>query len=44
MQPTDTTSVTANIGRGILAGLAVTVVMTAFQKLVEMPGPVKSSV
>jgi hypothetical protein len=27
----------ATIGRGILAGLAGTVVMTAFQKLIEMP-------
>lgn len=27
----------ASIGRGVLAGLAGTVVMTAFQKLVEMP-------
>jgi hypothetical protein len=27
----------ASIGRGIVAGLAGTVVMTAFQKLVEMP-------
>ncbi|RBY82541.1 hypothetical protein DQ238_04465 [Geodermatophilus sp. TF02-6] len=37
MQPTNTISVTANIGRGVLAGLVGTVVMTAFQKLVEMP-------
>lgn len=31
------TSMGQNIGRGILAGLAGTVVMTAFQELVEMP-------
>ena len=30
-------SIGQNVGRGILAGLAGTVVMTAFQKLVEMP-------
>ncbi len=30
-------SIGENIGRGILAGVAGTVVMTAFQKLVEMP-------
>ena len=30
-------SATTTVGRGILAGLAGTVVMTAFQKLVEMP-------
>ncbi len=30
-------SVAEMVGRGILAGLAGTVVMTAFQKLVEMP-------
>ena len=34
---TPTTSATAKIGRGILAGVAATGVMTAFQKLVEMP-------
>ena len=34
----DTTPSTATVlGRGVLAGLAGTVVMTAFQKLVEMP-------
>jgi hypothetical protein len=37
MNATEETSVAANIGRGILAGVAGTVVMTAFQKLVEMP-------
>lgn len=31
------TSMAANVGRGILAGVAGTVVMTAFQKLIEMP-------
>jgi hypothetical protein len=31
------TTVAKNIGEGVLAGLAGTVVMTAFQKLVEMP-------
>ncbi len=35
--PTDQPSLSATIGRGILAGLAGTVVMTVFQKLVEMP-------
>ncbi len=30
-------SIGQNIGRGIIAGVAGTVVMTAFQKLVEMP-------
>lgn len=30
-------SLTTTIGRGVLAGVAGTVVMTAFQKLVEMP-------
>ncbi len=30
-------SIGQNIGRGIVAGVAGTVVMTAFQKLVEMP-------
>ena len=30
-------SLAASIGRGILAGLAGTVVMTAFQELIEMP-------
>ncbi len=37
MQSTSQSGLTANIGRGILAGVAGTVVMTAFQKLVEMP-------
>jgi hypothetical protein len=37
MQSTQEPSVTTNIGRGILAGVAGTVVMTAFQKLIEMP-------
>ena len=31
------TGLTATLGRGVLAGVAGTVVMTAFQKLVEMP-------
>jgi hypothetical protein len=30
-------SIAQNVGRGILAGVAGTVVMTAFQKLIEMP-------
>ncbi len=34
---TEVPSAQATIGRGVLAGLAGTVVMTAFQKLVEMP-------
>jgi hypothetical protein len=34
---TQQASLGANIGRGVLAGVAGTVVMTAFQKLVEMP-------
>jgi len=37
MQSTSQSGLTANIGRGILAGVAGTVVMTAFQKLIEMP-------
>ncbi len=37
MQSTSQSARTANIGRGILAGVAGTVVMTAFQKLIEMP-------
>ncbi len=37
MQLTKQASVTANIGRGILAGVAGTVAMTAFQKFIEMP-------
>ncbi len=35
--PTTETATLATAGRGVLAGLAGTVVMTAFQKLVEMP-------
>lgn len=31
------TSTTSRIGRGVVAGIGGTVVMTAFQKLVEMP-------
>ena len=37
MQSTKRASVTANIGLGILSGVAGTVAMTAFQKLIEMP-------
>lgn len=37
MQLNDRPSTTTILGRGVLAGLAGTVVMTAFQKLVEMP-------
>lgn len=37
MQSSNQVSLTANIGRGIFAGVAGTVVMTAFQKFVEMP-------
>ncbi len=37
MQSTNRASLTANIGRGLLAGVAGTVVMTAFQELIEMP-------
>ena len=37
MQLDNTPSTAAVLGRGVLAGLAGTVVMTAFQKLVEMP-------
>lgn len=37
MQTARKTSAVGIIGRGILAGLGGTVVMTAFQKLVEMP-------
>jgi len=37
MQSTSQGGLTANIGRGILAGVFGTVVMTAFQKLIEMP-------
>jgi hypothetical protein len=37
MQSTNRASLSANIGRGILAGVAGTVVMSAFQELIEMP-------
>ena len=37
MTTNGTESVAGTVGRGIAAGLAGTVVMTAFQKLVEMP-------
>ena len=37
MQVDRTASTRAMIGRGVLAGVAGTLVMTAFQKLVEMP-------
>jgi len=37
MQSSKRASLTANIGCGILAGVAATAVMTAFQKLIEMP-------
>ena len=37
MQSTNRTSLAATVGRGVLAGLAGTVVMTAFQELIEMP-------
>ena len=37
MQQNNKPTTTAVLGRGVLAGLAGTVVMTAFQKLVEMP-------
>ena len=37
MKPTQQTSTADVLGRGVVAGLAGTVVMTAFQKLVEMP-------
>ncbi len=37
MQSTSQSGLTANIGRGILAGVAGTVVMTVFQKFIEMP-------
>ncbi len=37
MQSTERPSLRANIERGILAGVAGTAVMTAFQKLIEMP-------
>lgn len=35
--PSNQLNLTATIGRGVLAGVAGTVVMTAFQKVVEMP-------
>ena len=37
MKSTNRTSLPATVGRGVIAGLAGTVVMTAFQKLIEMP-------
>ena len=37
MQPKNKPSTATVLGRGVLAGLAGTVAMTAFQKLVEMP-------
>jgi hypothetical protein len=37
MQGNRNASTAAMIGHGILAGVAGTAVMTAFQKLVEMP-------
>jgi hypothetical protein len=37
MQLDDKPSTAAVLGRGVLAGLAGTVIMTAFQKLIEMP-------
>ena len=37
MQVTKNASTTSMIGRGILAGVAGTMLMTVFQKLVEMP-------
>ncbi|MDT0275904.1 hypothetical protein [Blastococcus goldschmidtiae] len=37
MQPNNEPSTATVLARGVLAGLAGTVVMTAFQKLVEMP-------
>ncbi|MBA2573225.1 MAG: hypothetical protein H0V02_00350 [Nocardioidaceae bacterium] len=37
MEITERPSSAATIGRGVLAGVAGTVVMTAFQKLIEMP-------
>jgi hypothetical protein len=35
--PTTSRSLATNVGRGVLAGVAGSVVMTAFQKLIEMP-------
>ena len=35
--PASRLSITAALGRGVVAGVAGTAVMTAFQKLVEMP-------
>jgi hypothetical protein len=37
MQSPTRATLAANVGRGILAGVAATAVMTAFQKFVEMP-------
>lgn len=37
MQPTNRTGLVGSISRGVIAGVAGTGVMTAFQKLVEMP-------
>ena len=37
MRSTTQASATAAVGRGVLAGVAGTVMMTAFQKLIEMP-------
>lgn len=37
MHPNDTSSIAAVLGRGALAGLAGTAVMTVFQRFVEMP-------
>ena len=37
MEPSQQPSTAAFLGRGVLAGAAGTVVMTAFQRLVEMP-------
>ncbi len=34
---TSRSSLAVNLGRGVLAGMAGSVVMTAFQKFVEMP-------
>lgn len=37
LMSTNRASLTSNLGRGVLAGVAGTAVMTAFQKYVEMP-------
>lgn len=37
LMPSSRLSITAALGRGVVAGVAGTAVMTAFQKLVEMP-------